>query len=1103
MAHHPLPWVCSGAVPAGVDPGTGLGELVVEEHKNWHCTFPVPGGVSQCDNSLVMQRTCFTYGSTEYEYGDKFVSFHRQFIQDFDVWRLATNPAWGRVTALDIAPGIPIPGDDETTNTAYTNCGNNPGGTRPAGAPCNGCMTLPTCLSVAGPEPNLDNFTSLGAVGAELECSGYHKSFHDGAATAPGATCDDMSNMLAGNAPRDPSFWKFHKKMDEIARDWQRLQAADVVIVIDRSGSMNDNCPAGSNTDCMASDINATPCKLSDARQAARMFADMIQDDRPGSNAEHRIGIVSFATDAKVEFPLTLAAGVVGNSANNNDSAFDTALNNLTACGNTSIGLGLHVADSLLATGSNPHKAILLLSDGKENTPRLISDVTGELGPEVIVCAVGYGIDFSDPEDRLRALCEDHGGIFIADDDLDPSAITLQKFFVDAFGQIYDTAIATDPIDSIPAGYVSTTPITTSTCGTDARLTFVLGRQFGTGFSGCPLNLTITAPNGDLVKLSDSGIETSDGANWTYVHIPLPYHGVTTGTWTAYGIRPQTTFVHGFVTDAFVTPQQGINLVRNEIHRLFPRGAATALYYEDGSKTGTSTYRDALNQEVAAGGITSLTTATSAADFNTKLAQTWDLIVFARQLNPTPQVYDTNLKNKICAGQKALLTDFYLPPCGVSCLPNAILQCAGTNLVPSSTNWNQIIGDGRLLVGTLQLRNPGYTTYTMSLALCNCTSSPYRIQSSNEREGGAIVGNGTLCGTQTYFSSTLVRGFGRVDPAVIFPKAAIGQKIRATFRMTESNRPASGWDAVAATVTLDRPGNGALETYTLSDNGTNGDVLANDNYWTVEIPSAATVAGPHILHAKFHLTEGGCSIDREAEYAINVQADATGHCTRLQVPPRRVVWNGEAVELVTCATNLCARRDSVRITVTDTKRWLCTKDKNGNYVPITSAQFTIGGLTPNTGACSHTVYPLYACVPLNAAQNDTTVVSFTAHSFVYSQNDTTSSMTVRATARPTDVPPPPAPPELTVRAIPNSANHTVTFDLALPATSHVQLRIYDVRGRLVATAFDGEMPASIHTSSSVVWSGRGSNGQLAASGIYTYRVDAGGNHASGTIVLVR
>ncbi|WP_456429831.1 FlgD immunoglobulin-like domain containing protein [Rhodocaloribacter sp.] len=72
---------------------------------------------------------------------------------------------------------------------------------------------------------------------------------------------------------------------------------------------------------------------------------------------------------------------------------------------------------------------------------------------------------------------------------------------------------------------------------------------------------------------------------------------------------------------------------------------------------------------------------------------------------------------------------------------------------------------------------------------------------------------------------------------------------------------------------------------------------------------------------------------------------------------------------------------------------------------------------------------------------------------------------------------------------PNPFNPATTIRYQLPTPGQVELSIYDLSGRRVRTLVDGRQNAGVHT---VVWDGRDARGQATASGIYFYRLVAGG-----------
>jgi hypothetical protein len=71
------------------------------------------------------------------------------------------------------------------------------------------------------------------------------------------------------------------------------------------------------------------------------------------------------------------------------------------------------------------------------------------------------------------------------------------------------------------------------------------------------------------------------------------------------------------------------------------------------------------------------------------------------------------------------------------------------------------------------------------------------------------------------------------------------------------------------------------------------------------------------------------------------------------------------------------------------------------------------------------------------------------------------------------------------QSYPNPSNPSTHIEFSVPAAAKVQLRLYDVRGALVATLVDRQVAAGAHT---VEWSGRADNGNPVPSGVYFYRL---------------
>ncbi len=521
------------------DPTCGAtgGQTIAEEHRNWHCRneIPRPTSATQLEKEA---------------WGRAFLSFHRQFILDYDVWRLEFLDGT-RLGLWDPAPANPIPGDDETDSADFTHCESSPG-VRPAASICAGCIPLPDQFKESGGLAT--NFGNVGELGYALEVDTsqvppdkWHRSYHVGVSTTG---CADLSDVLT--TPYDPAFWLAHNKLDEVNAEWLRLNAADVVIVLDRSGSMDDDCTSSSPP------LGETDCKINDAREAARTFALAVEDDRGVGEPDHKLGLVSFSGSATALVELTPADTVAG-------GAFETQLDSITAGGGTSIGAGIEEAlDMLTNPARNPtpnvHQAILVLSDGKENVVPCLdgadegfggNDCIGaEIGDPGVVQVVAIGIGEGAQEGNLRDLAEAQGGTFFAFEDGD--LLDLQKFFVTAHGTIYDGSVVLDPRGVMKQGQKESAPFEVSVCG-DAKLSVVLGQK-PVGRSGddalatfpdgevppgfqCDLELQLFTPSGVAVDRTDPGVEAGHRERHDFLHVDLPYRGEAAGNWTGKIVR--------------------------------------------------------------------------------------------------------------------------------------------------------------------------------------------------------------------------------------------------------------------------------------------------------------------------------------------------------------------------------------------------------------------------------------------------------------------------------------------------------------------------------------------------------------------------------------
>ena len=281
------------------------------------------------------------------------------------------------------------------------------------------------------------------------------------------------------------------------------------MIVFDRSGSMS----LPSHTAGMT--------KIEHARRAAALFVDLIRKD-----ATHRAGVVTFSTTAASPpgFAGPQPATAMNETTLIGPPPRDSGLiGSIAPAGATTIGGGLQLAQSQFpAPGAAVNKrAILLLTDGLQNTPPMIADAEASLaGTQLAV--LGFGTEASLDGGLLTRLARDHGGIYTRAED----GLSLRKFFVLCFGNVFESGISMDPLYELPAGATEAEPIPLRVCG-ESRLTVVLGWERPSS----RLLLSLVTPAGTTLDASTAGLVASSGDTWAYLRLTLPFGGERDGAW--------------------------------------------------------------------------------------------------------------------------------------------------------------------------------------------------------------------------------------------------------------------------------------------------------------------------------------------------------------------------------------------------------------------------------------------------------------------------------------------------------------------------------------------------------------------------------------------
>lgn len=287
----------------------------------------------------------------------------------------------------------------------------------------------------------------------------------------------------------------------------------DVMLVFDRSGSMSLDDGAGRT-------------RIESARDALSLFVQLVR-----ASVGNRLGLVSFSTTASspVDFDVTDLTPAAKTTLVGPPPYSTGKLSGLNAGGATSIGGGLDAARARLAAagGSNP-KAILLMTDGLENTAPLVATVDGSLAG-ITVHAIGFGAESSLNGALLSALATSHGGLYTRAG----VGLSLEKFYSNAFGNIFEFGLLLDPEFDLPANQPTGVPVPFTVCSEDA-VTAVVGWDN----LDASLNLVITTPGGATITAATAGVESAAGRTWAFLRITLPIGGERNGAWSINAARP-------------------------------------------------------------------------------------------------------------------------------------------------------------------------------------------------------------------------------------------------------------------------------------------------------------------------------------------------------------------------------------------------------------------------------------------------------------------------------------------------------------------------------------------------------------------------------------
>jgi hypothetical protein len=287
----------------------------------------------------------------------------------------------------------------------------------------------------------------------------------------------------------------------------------DVMLVFDRSGSM-------------AMDDGTGRSKIEAARDAVSLFVQLV---RAGTG--NRVGLVSFSTAASspVDFAIAGVTAATKAALIGPPPFSGGIVGGLIPGGATTIGGGLAAARAQFPGAGANRRAILLLTDGLENTPPMVASLEASHALDgITVHAIGLGTEASLDGALLTALASAHGGQYTRAG----GSLALEKFFSSAFGNIFEAGVLIDPELDLPADQRAGKPIPFRVCG-EETITAVAGWDR----TEASLVLELTTPSGTVISAGAS-VETSSGRTWTFLRVPLSSVAPRDGGWQVNVVRP-------------------------------------------------------------------------------------------------------------------------------------------------------------------------------------------------------------------------------------------------------------------------------------------------------------------------------------------------------------------------------------------------------------------------------------------------------------------------------------------------------------------------------------------------------------------------------------
>ena len=283
------------------------------------------------------------------------------------------------------------------------------------------------------------------------------------------------------------------------------------MLVLDQSGSMG-----------WLAGIDATTKRIDVLHQAANNFLELV----PANDA---VGMVSFDQAA---YPGVAVLPFNGQPNDPNLLAASAAINALQPQGATSIGNGVALGrNTLNPVNGYDQKALIVFTDGLENTSLFIADVMGSLDARTF--AIGLGTAQQVSAGALNKLTSQTGGYVLLSGPLSPSidvTFRLRKYFLQVLAGVTNTSVVTDPSGTLFPGVNVRIPFQLSEADISTTAILLTDRPGAT--------FLIETPAGDVMTPASAaglGAQYAVGADMSYYRFTLPLalgaNPARAGTW--------------------------------------------------------------------------------------------------------------------------------------------------------------------------------------------------------------------------------------------------------------------------------------------------------------------------------------------------------------------------------------------------------------------------------------------------------------------------------------------------------------------------------------------------------------------------------------------